>query len=271
MPAVSKPPGTGYDIVSDVHGCLPELEDLLTRLGYERPARRDSPAWTPPPGRHLVFAGDLVDRGPAILDTVDLVIAMIAAGDASAVVGNHDDKLLRWLRGHPVKVSQGLEASVREVERRPKAYRARLEAFLASLPSHMVVDEGRLVVAHAGLPERLHGLENAKARDFAMYGAVRDGRDEWGFPIRLDWAAEYAGSARIVYGHTPVITPVWSNRTIDIDTGCVFGNTLTALHYPELDVVSVPARHVYQEKGGPFRERGPGGAPVEWRPAARAG
>ena len=271
MPAVSKPPGTAYDIVSDVHGCLPELEELLTRLGYEPPARPDSLGWSPPPGCHLVIAGDLVDRGPAILDTVDLVMAMIAAGDASAVIGNHDDKLLRWLRGHPVKVSQGLEASVREVERRPKRYRAGLEEFLASLPSHLVLAEGRLVVAHAGLPERLHGTESEKARDFAMYGAVRAGRDEWGFPIRLDWAAEYSGTARIVYGHTPVITPVWSNRTIDIDTGCVFGNTLTALRYPELDIVSVPARHVYQEKGGPFRERGPGGVPVEWHPAARVG
>lgn len=270
MPAVSKPPGTAYDVTSDVHGCLPELEELLTRLGYESPAA-DATAWRPPPGRHLVIAGDIVDRGPAILDTVDLVMAMIAAGEASAVIGNHDDKLLRWLRGRPVKVSQGLEASVREVERRPKAYRARLEEFLASLPSHLVLDEGGLVVAHAGLPERLHGSESGKARDFAMYGAARAGRDEWGFPIRLDWAADYSGLARVVYGHTPVITPVWSNGTIDIDTGCVFGNTLTALRYPELDVISVPARQVYQEKGGPFRERGPGGVPVEWQPAARAG
>jgi protein phosphatase len=270
MPAVSKPPGTGYDVTSDVHGCLPELEELLTRLGYE-PPRPGAIAWRPPPHRHLVIAGDIVDRGPAILDTVDLVMAMIAAGDASAVIGNHDDKLLRWLRGRPVKVSQGLEASVREIERRPKAYRARLERFLASLPSHLVLDDGGLVVAHAGLPERLHGTESTKARDFAMYGAVRAGRDEWGFPIRLDWAADYSGTARVVYGHTPVITPVWSNRTIDIDTGCVFGNSLTALRYPELDVVSVPARRVYQETGGPFRERGPGSAPLEWQPAARAG
>jgi protein phosphatase len=271
MPAVSKPPGTGYDVVADIHGCLPELEELLGRLGYEPPAGRGSIAWTPPPGRHLVFAGDLVDRGPAILDTVDLVIAMIDAGDASATIGNHDDKLLRWLRGRPVKVSTGLEASVREVQGRPDPYRTRLEAWLASLPSHLVLDDGRLVVAHAGLPERLHGIDSAKARDFAMYGAVRDGRDEWGFPIRLDWAAEYRGTARVVYGHTPVVTPVWSNGTIDIDTGCVFGNTLTALRYPDLELVSVPARRVYQEKGGPFRERGPGGAPAEWQPVARAG
>jgi protein phosphatase len=195
---------------------------------------------------------------------------MMATGDASAVIGNHDDKLLRWLRGHSVKVSQGLEASVREVELRPKAYPPRLEVFIASLPSHLVLDDGRLVVAHAGLPEQLHGTESAKSRDFAMYGAVRSGRDEWGFPIRLDWAAQYKGSARVVYGHTPVITPIWSNRTIDIDTGCVFGHALTALRYPELELLAVPAGRVYQEKGGPFRERGPGGAPVE-QPAARAG
>lgn len=271
MPAVSKPPGTGFDVVPDVHGCLDELEELLTRLGYTRSGRARGATWTPPPGRHLVIAGDLVDRGPAILETVDVVMAMVAAGDASAVVGNHDDKLLRWLRGRPVKVSTGLEASIREVESRPEAYRRPLEEFLASLPSHLVLDEGQLVVAHAGMPERLHGVESEKSRDFGMYGAVREGRDQWGFPIRLDWAAEYSGTARVAYGHTPVVTPVWWNRTIDIDTGCVFGNSLTALRYPELELVSVPARQVYQEKGGPFRERGPGGTPVDWQPVERAG
>jgi protein phosphatase len=271
MPAVSAPPGTAFDVVSDVHGCFDELADLLTTLGYRRPARPGSAAWVPPRGRHLVIAGDIVDRGPAILATIELVQAMIQRGDASAVVGNHDDKLLRWLRGRPVKISPGLEASIREIDGRPKSYRAGLEAFLASLPSHLVLDDGGLVVAHAGLPERLHGVFSEKTRDFAMYGAVRDGRDEWGLPIRLDWAADYRGKARVVYGHTPVVTPIWSNRTIDIDTGCVFGNALAAVRYPELDVVSVPARLVYLEKGSPFRERGPGSAPVEWQPSARAG
>jgi protein phosphatase len=271
MPAVRKPVGTGFDIVSDIHGCLDELKDLLVRLGYAPPTRSGRIAWTPPPGRHLVVSGDLVDRGPAILDTVDLVKAMIAAGDASAVVGNHDDKLLRWLRGRPVKLSTGLEASVREVERRPEGYRGELESFLAGLPSHLVLDGGELIVAHAGLPERLHGSDSPKTRDFAMYGAVREGRDEWGFPIRLDWAAGYSGTARVVYGHTPVLEPVWSNRTIDIDTGCVFGKALTALRYPQLELVAAPARRVYQEKGGPFRERGPGGNPVDWQPVAQAG
>jgi protein phosphatase len=270
MPALSVPAGTAFDVTSDVHGCFDELTDLLATMGYRRPSRRGG-AWTPPRGRHLVIAGDIVDRGPAILDTVELVNAMIARGDASAVVGNHDDKLLRWLRGRPVKASPGLEASIREIDNRPKSYRRRLETFLASLPSHLVLDAGGLVVAHAGLPERLHGVHSEKTRDFAMYGAVREGRDQWGLPIRLDWAADYRGAARVVYGHTPVVTPVWTHGTIDIDTGCVFGHALTAVRYPELDVVSVPARRVYLEKGGPFRERGPGSAPVDWQPRARAG
>ncbi len=58
--------------------------------------------------------------------------------------------------------------------------------------------------------------------------------------MRYNWAAEYRGSAMVVYGHTPVPEPEWLNRTINIDTGCVFGGKLTALRYPERELVSVP-------------------------------
>ncbi len=71
--------------------------------------------------------------------------------------------------------------------------------------------------------------------------AKRSGEiDEFGLPVRHNWAAEYR-VRRVVYGHTPVPEPEWLNRTINIDTGCVFGGRLTALRYPERELVSVPA------------------------------
>ena len=248
-----------------MHGCLAELTTLLRLLGY-RPPSAGGPAWLPPPGRHLVVAGDVVDRGPAIADTLDLLMAMTEAGNASVTIGNHDDKLLRWMRGRPVKIGQGLEASIAQLEPRPARYCRRVEAFIASMPSHLVLDEGALVVAHAGLEERLHGQDSKRVRELAMFGRTKNGVDEWGLPIRVDWAAAYEGRAAVVYGHTPVVEPVWRNNTIDIDTGVVFGHTLTAVRWPERDVVSVPAERVYQEKGGPFRIGGPGGPPTEWSP-----
>lgn len=261
--APSFPPGTAFDILTDVHGCLDEFSDLLDRLGY---AAAPGGSWTPPVGRHLVIAGDLVDRGPAIVGLLRAAMRMAEEGSLSATIGNHDDKLLRALRGRSVRVTHGLEASLAQLEDEPRTLRREVEAFLAGLPSHLVLDDGRLVVAHAGLPEHLHGVEGDAVRDLAMYGPTEKGRDAWGLPLRLDWAATYRGTARVVYGHTPVVEPVWWHNTIDIDTGCVFGHRLTALRYPELELVSVPARRAYVAKGSPFRVRGPGGPPAEeWR------
>jgi len=258
-----------FDILTDVHGCLAEFGDLLGLLGWT--AEPAGGIWTPPPGRHLVIAGDLVDRGPAIAALLRVAMAMAEAGTLSVTVGNHDDKLLRALRGRAVKVSRGLEVSLEQLKKEPARFRRDVEAFLAGLPSHLVLDDGRLVVAHAGLPEGLHGREGRRVRAFAMYGETLKGEDQYGLPLRVDWAASYGGSAMVVYGHTPVVDPVWRNNTIDIDTGCVFGHRLTALRYPELEVVSVPARRVYLEKGGPFRVGGPGGPPAEGVVFASAG
>ena len=69
-----------------------------------------------------------------------------------------------------------------------------------------------------------------------MYGETTGETDEYGLPVRYDWAGDYRGAAMVVYGHTPVPEPEWVNRTICVDTGCVFGGKLTALRYPEREL-----------------------------------
>ncbi len=91
------------------------------------------------------------------------------------------------------------------------------------------------------MKEEMQGRGSGKVRDFALYGETTGETDEYGLPVRYNWAAEYRGKAMVVYGHTPVAEPEWLNRTINIDTGCVFGGKLTALRYPEKELVSVPA------------------------------
>jgi protein phosphatase len=252
-----------FDIIGDVHGCCDELVALLRQLGYEitaavkgRPALGSGPEYTHPRGRKAVFVGDLVDRGPYILDTVRLVFNMVAAGSALCVPGNHDMKLMRKLRGKNVQISHGLAQSLAEIDALPEDIRARfcneLADFLDSLISHYVFDDGKLVVAHAGMKAEMQGRGSGKVRDFAMYGETTGETDEFGLPVRHNWAAEYRGSAMVVYGHTPVPEPEWLNRTVNIDTGCVFGGKLTALRYPEKEFVSVPAAHTYCEPARPF-------------------
>src|SRR6266516_3190555 len=239
-----------FDIIGDVHGCFDELRVLLERLGYEIEQSADGSApygyrARHTEGRKAVFLGDLVDRGLKIPDVLRLVMGMVETGAALCVPGNHDMKLMRKLRGKDVRITHGLAESLTQLENEPPELTARVADFIDGLVSHYVLDDGRLVVAHAGLKEELQGRAAGKVRDFALYGETTGETDEFGLPVRYNWAAEYRGQAMVVYGHTPVPEPEWLNRTINIDTGCVFGGKLTALRYPERELVSVPARRAY--------------------------
>jgi protein phosphatase len=238
-----------FDIIGDVHGCCDELEQLLQQLGYER---NDGGPWSHPAGRRAIFIGDLVDRGPRIVDTLKTVMSMSEAGSALSVPGNHDIKLKRKLEGRDVSVSHGLDRTLAELEGEPPEFGSQVQKFLDGLVSHYVFDEGRLVVAHAGMKEEMQGRGSAKVRDFALFGETTGETNEFGLPVRYNWAFEYRGRASVVYGHTPVPEPEWLNRTINIDTGCVFGGRLTALRWPEKELVAVPSRATYAEPARPL-------------------
>ncbi len=215
-----------FDLIGDVHGCGDELEELLARLGYAPDA---SGIHHHPGGRKAVFLGDLVDRGPRVPDVLRIAMGMVKAGSALCVPGNHDDKLLRWLKGRNVRIAHGLERSIEQIGREPPEFRAEIAAFLDSLVSHYVLDEGRLVAAHAGMKKPMQGRDTGRVRDFALYGETTGEIDELGLPVRLDWAAGYNGSALVVYGHTPVAAPRWPTGTLPGATGGVFGGRLPAL------------------------------------------
>jgi protein phosphatase len=250
-----------FDIIGDVHGCFAELSALLSQLGYTVESEADGPRATPPDGRRAIFVGDLVDRGPMIPDVLRLVMRMEKEGTAFCVPGNHDMKLMRKLKGRDVQLTHGLADSVKQLDEQPPEFKLEVIKFLDDLVSHYVLDDGNLVVAHAGMKEGMQGRGSGKVRDFALYGETTGETDEYGLPVRYNWAAEYRGKAMVVYGHTPVAEPEWLNRTINIDTGCVFGGKLTALRYPEREVVSVPALRTYYESAKPFL-RLDTGAPV---------
>jgi protein phosphatase len=247
-----------FDIVGDVHGCYDELLELLNKLGYRFEAER----LIPPDGRKLVFVGDLVDRGPKIPEVLKLAMDGVEQGSALCVPGNHDMKLLRKLNGKNVQMTHGLADSVQQLESYPAEFTQRVKAFLDDLVSHYVLDGGNLVVAHAGMKEEMQGRGSGKVREFALFGETTGETDEFGLSVRYNWAADYRGKAMVVYGHTPVAEPEWLNRTINIDTGCVFGGKLTALRYPERELVSVPAQRTYYEPAKPFLTEAQTAAPL---------
>lgn len=259
-----------FDVVGDVHGCYDELRRLLERLGYavsdEFAADGGRVRVEHPGGRRLVFVGDLVDRGPKVPAVLRLVMDAVEDGIALCVNSNHDDKLRRKLAGRPVRINNGLAESLEQLDREPRWFVNRVFFLLSSLPPHLLLDRGRLVVAHAGLKESLQGRIDRRAREFALYGDTTGEVDEVGLPIRRNWALHYRGTAAVVYGHTYIAEPVWVNNTIDIDTGCVFGGSLTALRYPERELVSVPAaREYYRSLRAPTTLAADGGEQQRWR------
>ncbi len=234
-----------FDLIGDVHGCYDELVALLRALGYTIGGTREQPEVVAPAGRKAVFVGDLVDRGPDSPGVLRLVMHMVGNGTALCVPGNHDVKLQRKLAGRDVRITHGLAETLQQLESEDEAFLRQVERFVDGLVSHYVLDDGRLVVAHAGLSQELQGRSSARVREFSLYGETTGETDEFGLPMRYDWAQDYRGSAMVVYGHTPVPEPEWVNRTLCIDTGCVFGGKLTALRYPERELVSVPAARMY--------------------------
>jgi len=243
-----------FDVIGDIHGCFDELQALLLRLGYEVARGEDGGfAVTHPAGRRVIFLGDLVDRGPKIREVLQIAMDMTASGAALCVPGNHEVRLLRHLRGNKVKPTHGLAETLAQLEGAAPEYLRRAEQFIDGLVSHYMLDDGKLVVAHAGLKEELQGRGSGAVREFALYGETTGETDEFGFPVRYNWAAEYRGRAVVVYGHTPVPVAEWLNRTICVDTGCVYGGELTALRYPELELVAEPAHAVYCPPVKPLR------------------
>jgi len=246
-----------FDIIGDVHGCFEELCELLTALGYginkvEADDRNFGFNVIPPQGRKAIFVGDLIDRGPDSPGVLRLVMSMVHSGAAYCVPGNHDLKLEKYLSGKDVQLKHGLEVTVQQLEHESAEFRGLVRTFLYSLISHYVFDRGRLAVAHAGIKEEMQGRGSAAVRNFCLYGETSGETDEFGLPVRYNWAKDYRGKAKVVYGHTPVPEPEWLNRTIDIDTGCVYGGKLTALRYPEEELVAVKAKQVYCEPKRPI-------------------
>lgn len=242
-----------FDIIGDVHGCFDELCGLLAKMGYE--VDTENKTAIPPTGRKAVFLGDLCDRGPQNVNVLKLVMSMVNDDNAFCVIGNHDIKLLRYLKGSKVTLTHGLDRTVSELEGEGEEFKTEVRKFLGSLVSHYVFNNGKLVVAHAGLKEKLQGRASGRVKDFCMYGETTGETDEYGLPVRLQWADDYRGRALVIYGHTPAPEVLSLNNTICIDTGCVFGGKLTGYQYPEKELVQIDAKMEYFAPAKPLYQK----------------
>lgn len=231
-----------YDVIGDVHGCREELHLLLHRLGY---MLREG-GLSHPEARIPVFVGDLTDRGPDSIGVIKDTAAWVKHGQALYAPGNHCNKLYRYFLGRNVQITHGLETTVAEWQalssREQKKVKHQFMQLYQNAPLYQLLDQNKLVVAHAGIRHQDIGRYDKKTASFVLYGDVTGGKDEKGLPIRRDWPSIYPqGEAFIIYGHTPVEEARQVGNTINIDTGCVFGGKLTAYRYPEGELYAVPS------------------------------
>lgn len=237
------------DIIGDIHGCFQEFKELTRHLGYvwegELPIHPDD--------RILGFVGDLTDRGPESLKVIDVVWQLVIKQKTAVYTpGNHCNKLYRFFLGNKVQVTHGLETTVAEYEllykKDQQSIRKKFMQLYENAPLYAVLDNNQLVIAHAGIKQEYIGQHHAKVKKFVLYGDITGEKHPDGTPVRRDWAKEYHGTSCIVYGHTPVKEPRIIHNTYNIDTGAVFGGELTALRYPEMELVSVPSTMPYVEE-----------------------
>jgi protein phosphatase len=236
------------DVIGDIHGCFDEFRKLTEKLGYDW--REGLPQH--PEGRKLAFVGDLTDRGPHSLKTISVVASLQKEKEAYYVPGNHCNKLYRYFLGNKVKILHGLETTAAELsalsEKERNEYKTLFINLYEDSPLYQALDDGKLIIAHAGIREDYIGKNNKRVKTFVLYGDITGEMNEDGTPVRRDWAQEYKGDAWIIYGHTPVLKPRMINNTVNIDTGAVFGGKLTAFRYPEMELMSVPSTLPFVEE-----------------------
>ncbi|MGM9987285.1 MAG: bis(5'-nucleosyl)-tetraphosphatase PrpE [Bacillaceae bacterium] len=233
------------DIIGDIHGCYDEFVLLTKKLSYD---------WATGiplhPNRILGFVGDITDRGPASLKMIEIVFELVMIHKrAYYVPGNHCNKLYRYFLGRNVQVTHGLETTVAEYKalssKKQDEIKNKFITLYESNPLYRQLDNNRFILCHAGIRQNLIGKSNREVKTFVLYGDITGEKHPDGSPVRRDWAKEYRGKQLIIFGHTPVKEPVILNNTYNIDTGCVFGHKLTALRYPELELVSVDSSMPY--------------------------
>lgn len=239
-------------IVGDVHGCVNELNALVERCGYNKAE-----------GDVLIIVGDFVNKG---YDSVAVVKRCIELG-AYGVLGNHDFTLLHVADAiasghHQEQIQQQLTGSAAKkdavVELAVSMPHACM-AYLRQLPHIIRIPQHNVLVVHAGINVAVP-IERQDVFDVMHIRTLAEGRDgilrgSYGGKGQL-WAELYEGPEQIVFGHDARTGFRQYKHALALDSGCVYGNSLTAVVYGGAgvpagkgEVVSVPSKFNVKNTG----------------------
>ena len=207
-------------VIGDLHGCHEEAKELLGRLGASESDR-------------VIFAGDLVDRGPYPRECVELAMKH------EAILGNHEEKHLQQRR-------RGDEAlSPDHLKTRRALGPVHLDYF-ATLPKVIRLPEENAAVVHAGaMPGVPLDAQDPYHLLHAQCIRPPDRKSYWPSKAPPDftfWTNHWRGPERLIFGHSVLDRVLVTEWAVGIDTGCVFGGPLTAVVLPGWEIVQVPSR-----------------------------
>lgn len=232
-------------VIGDPHGCYDETLELIDRHGD---------------GRVVIFVGDLVDKGPRPHRVVELVKVL----GAKCALGNHEDNHVRYAAHEARRRATGKknpmkrDAAFKDTHSKLAESRLGLIPFMQSFPhfirlKYVGPQHSDVVVLHGGLlpghtPESMDWKKIIRVRNVHVDGKFANLDECSNDPSLPFWTELYDGDDWIIYGHAPFLNPRVQNRTVGLDTGCVYGNRLTGIKLPEMELVQVDARREYVKK-----------------------
>lgn len=226
-----------YLIIGDQHSCYEELQDLINKSDFYKNR-----------SRFILGLGDMCDRGPYPDKVLEFFMKLQKSGRGTSIMGNHCNKLYRWLKGNPVKIGQGLQGTIDALENRGDKFKSQVFKFLESLSYIYETDE--FIAVHGAYK----GEVGEKFRqNAALYGEIDGTRDKEGYPNRFEkWKHEYKGTKNVFHGHiagkeVDIFKCESGAKIYNLDTGCCFGGHLSGLLVPEYKVISVKGKKVYCE------------------------
>lgn len=217
-------PDRRWIIIGDVHGCIRELEDLLHKVN---PGKKD----------RVLFLGDLVNRGPHSRKVVRLARGL----EALSLMGNHELRLLKYRYSqNSAHLNTDDRKTVETLEEEDWAY-------LSSMALTLHWPRNNCLFVHGGflpaIPWREQDASIVTSIRNICHGGMPCNRKDC--PMGTFWAKKWDQKPFVVYGHTPQPSVVRKERSLGIDTGCVWGGKLTAFILPEKRLVQVDAREKY--------------------------
>jgi hypothetical protein len=216
-------------IIGDLHGCVDELHEMLRLFAPSR-------------GDRVVCVGDLVAKGP---DSQG-VLQLLREGGHRAVLGNHDEHVLRLRRNGPDPTRPPKREHLQVLESLTQQDWSYLEA----LPLGIELPEHGVRVVHAGMVPGVPFEQQEREHLLVLRSLTTEGRPSKRVEGGAPWASRWPGPTHVVFGHDAVRGLQRHPFATGLDTGCVYGRELTALVLPEWRFLSVKARRVYSEPRG---------------------